>query len=192
MRMKKKLTGLKPQFDRSEVESLERRFLENQKDAETEAGAFKAGAGIGCGDYSRERLKIIYEWKTGGRGKGRLAENSDEEISDALRLAVAARTARAAIAVLTGLYGVEVPVASAVLTAIDQEQYTVIDVRALESLGSKSPDRTVDFYLVYLAYCQSKAKEWGISLRTLDRALWQWSKKKSEEKKKNRIAGRER
>jgi hypothetical protein len=101
-----------------------------------------------------------------------------------LRLAVSARTERASVAVLKGLHGVDVPVATAILTAIDQDRYTVIDVRALESLGVKIPFPTIDDYLEYLLYCKSKAAEWGVSLRTLDRALWQWSKKRSLERQK--------
>ena len=41
---------------------------------------------------------------------------TDEEVEDALRTAVEAKTERTAISVLIGLYGVEIPVASAVLT----------------------------------------------------------------------------
>jgi hypothetical protein len=100
--------------------------------------------------------------------------NTDEEIADALALAVRAKTERAALAVLTGLHGVHVPVASAILTAVDPERYTVIDLRALESLGSKSTDRSVNFYLDYLETCRRLAREHRITLRDLDRALWQW------------------
>jgi hypothetical protein len=48
--------------------------------------------------------------------------NSGEEIVGTLRLAVNAETEHAAISVLVGLSGVEVPVASAILTAIDPER----------------------------------------------------------------------
>ena len=85
------------------------------------------------------------------------------------------KTERAAIAVLLGLQGVHVPVASAILTAIDPERYTVIDFRALEALGSKSKDRSVNFYLVYLHACRQLAEEHQVTLRRLDRALWHWS-----------------
>jgi hypothetical protein len=68
-----------------------------------------------------------------------------------------------------------VPVASAVLTAIEPERYTVIDFRALEALGSDSTDRSVNFYLAYLDFCRLLAKAHRIKLRDLDRALWQWS-----------------
>jgi hypothetical protein len=80
------------------------------------------------------------------------------------------------VAVLCGLRGVEIPVASAILTAIDPERYTIIDFRALESLGVKSSWHTVDSYLAYLEQCRELARQNTVSLRELDRALWQWSK----------------
>ena len=69
-----------------------------------------------------------------GAGPCRPARNTDLEIADALDLAIAARTERAALAVLTGLAGVDVPVASAILTAVDPARFTIIDFRALWSL----------------------------------------------------------
>ncbi|HUO00623.1 MAG TPA: hypothetical protein VMU69_30880 [Bradyrhizobium sp.] len=46
------------------------------------------------------------------------------------------------------------PIASAILTAIiDPQRYTVIDFRALEALGSKTADRSVNLYLEYLRTC---------------------------------------
>jgi hypothetical protein len=71
-----------------------------------------------------------------------------------------------------------VPVASAVLTAINPERYTIIDFRALESLGINDYNLTVDYYLDYLKQCRELAGQHSVSLRDLDRALWQWSKEK--------------
>jgi len=119
---------------------------------------------------------VIFEWKTRGRGKSRLESNEDVEIKDALSLACAAQTPRAAIAVLNGLRGIDVSVASAIMTAVYPERFTVIDFRALESLGCVSTNRSIAFYLCYLAYCQRLAHEWDLSLRKLDICLWQWSK----------------
>jgi hypothetical protein len=78
-----------------------------------------------------------------------------------------------------GLQGVQVPVASAILTAIDPERYTVIDFRALEALGCDSKDRSVNFYLAYLKTCRQLASKHGVTLRNLDRALWQWSNERT-------------
>ena len=136
----------------------------------------KAGQQIKGGQYARRNLEIIFEWKTNGRGRSRLAKNTDEDITDALRLAIEAKTDRAAIAVLMGLNGIQVPVASAVLTAIDPERFTIIDFRALESLNVIQPAININFYLEYLDACRKLAKESSVPLRTLDRALWQWSK----------------
>jgi hypothetical protein len=91
-------------------------------------------------------------------------------------LAVAAKTDRAAIAVLLGLHGVQIPVASAILTAFGQTRFTIIDYRALESLSVRQSVRNIDFYLAYLAHCRRLARKYGVGLRDLDRALWRWSK----------------
>src|SRR3989344_1974542 len=140
-----------------------------------DVGAMEAGKQINKGRYTRRNLEIIFRWKIGGRGITRLQKNTDAEIADALALAVAAKTERSSIAVLLGLCGVAVPVASAILTAINPDKYTLIDFRALEALGTDSKDRTVDFYLKYLDACRHLSQRHGVTLRKLDRALWQWS-----------------
>lgn len=142
--------------------------------------ALEAGRRIKAGDFSRIHLQTIYRWKTRDRGKSRLVRNTDDEIKDALRLAVSAREPRSAIAVLTGLYGVDTPVASAITTVIHPKVHTILDYRALESLGNPTADRSIPFYLSYLAYCTGLAIGWRMPLRSLDRALWQWSRERSD------------
>ncbi len=160
----------KLQIKPDDIVKLARRYGPEQDE-----GALEAGRRIKEGEFIRKNLTGIFNWKTKGRGRSRLCLNSDKEIADALRLAVSAGTERAAVAVLVGLHGVLVPVASAVLAAIDPERYTVIDFRALEALGSNSSDRSVNFYLAYLDHCRRLAREYRVSLRDFDRALWQWS-----------------
>ena len=174
--MKRKPVELKPKFGASDLPGLVARFGAEQDDKALEAGRKIAG-----GDYGRDNFTTIVLWKTYGQGSFRLKDNEDDEISDALHLAVNAKTERSAIAVLCGLNGVGVPVASAVLTMINPERYTVIDFRALEALGTDTDDRTIDFYLIYLKACRNWASEFKSSLRDLDRALWQWSKDKADE-----------
>ncbi len=162
------------QVAQADIRPLAERYVD-----ENEITALDAGQRIACGDHSLTNLETIYRWKTGGRGISRLRRNTDEDIHDALRLAVDAHTYRAAIAVLCGLWGIDIPVASAILTAIDPERYTIIDFRALEALGAKKSWHTIDSYLSYLEHCRSLARQCSISLRELDRALWQWSKEQS-------------
>src|SRR5262249_29969502 len=102
--------------------------------------------------------------------------NTDADIADALKLATLAHSDRCAMAVLLGLHGVAVPVASAILTAINPARYTVIDFRALPSPGYKEPDRSIELYLAYLSFCRDLADRHDLPLRTVDRALWQHGK----------------
>jgi thermostable 8-oxoguanine DNA glycosylase len=159
------------QFDEKLISEIADRYSFQE-----DAAALEAGKQIQKGLYTRNNFEKIFEWKTRGRGRSRLSRNSDGEIEDALRLAGSAKTDRSAVAVLLGLNGVQVPVASAILTALDPERFTIIDFRALEALGTKQGAITIDYYLKYLEYCRSLSKKVGLSLRTLDRALWQWSK----------------
>jgi hypothetical protein len=97
------------QFHPADIAALAERYGPRQDD-----DALTAGCRIRNGASTRANFETIVRWKTGGRGITRLARNTDEEIADALSLAVRAKTARAAVAVLVGLDGVAVPVASAI------------------------------------------------------------------------------
>ena len=101
---------------------------------------------------------------------------------DALRAATAAPNDQTAVEALIELSGVGVPVASAILTAIYPNRYTIIDFRALEALGTNTTNRSVSFYLRYLRHCRETAEMYGVSLRQLDRALWQWSYERTQPK----------
>ena len=160
----------RPQLTREQAIRLASIYADDDEER-----ALDAGRKIRAGDYARVHLQTVFQWKTKNRGKTRLSQNSDSEILDALRLAVAANESRSTIAVLMGLYGVNTPVASAIATAIYPERFTIFDFRALEALGTTETDRSIPFYLDYLRFCTGLAKDWSISLRTLDRALWQWS-----------------
>jgi thermostable 8-oxoguanine DNA glycosylase len=161
------------QFPAAGIHSLAARY-----DFADDAAALDAGARIAGGDFGRARLETIFEWKTKGRGRSRLKKNTDEEIADALKLALEAKTPRAAIAVLRGLTGVDVPVASAILATIRPDEHTIIDWRALQAFGAYKANMVIDtkLYLSYLDYCKEIAERNGVSLRDLDRAMWQWSK----------------
>lgn len=161
----------RPRISKDQAEVLAERY-----EPSDDTPALKAGERIRSGGCSRDNLKVIFKWKTKDRGKSRLDKNSDQEIEEALQIATQAIQPRSAIAVLTGLTGVAVPVASAIMTAIHPDRYSIIDFRALETLDSDIDTHSLEDYLKYLDYCIGLARKWGIPLRTLDRALWQWSK----------------
>jgi hypothetical protein len=160
-----------PQLTKEEALKLAKQHSPAKDDAH-----MTAGHAIKNGDYSFDNLRAIFKWKTNNRGKTRLDKNSMSEIEEALRLAATAKESRSAIAVLRGLSGVNVPVASAIMTLVHPDKYTVVDYRSLEALGVKSGRISVTFYLHYLRYCTELAQKWGMSLRDLDHALWYWSK----------------
>src|SRR5271157_6500772 len=125
--MNQKPTTFVLQFDPSEIDALAERYCPEQ-----DTKAFEAGSDIARGNCSRENLEAIVHWKS-PRRMALLDINTDEEIGDSLRFASDPFTPeRSAVEVLGKLHGVGVPVASAILTAIKPEKYTVIDFRALE------------------------------------------------------------
>jgi hypothetical protein len=118
-------------------------------------------------------------------GGSQSARYSSQKIRHALAAAAAPdATTETAVKALIELHGVDLPVASAILAAIYPERYTVLDYRALEALGHARHD--VRFYEEYLAYCKRLAESNIVNpqselpaptpLRTLDRALWEWSR----------------
>ncbi len=118
-------------------------------------------------------------WKT-VRSRPKVAANSEAAILDATGRALAAGDEAARIAALLELEGVGVPTASTLLYFAFPDDYPILDVRALESLGVK-PRSTypVSFWLEYLSACREIADRAGVSVRTLDKALWQYSKELS-------------
>jgi hypothetical protein len=85
-------------FERSLISKFAERYS-----FETDDNALGAGKRIRRGEFTRENLNAIFEWKTKGRGRSRILKNSNAEIADALRLAHLAKTDRASVAVLSGL-----------------------------------------------------------------------------------------
>ena len=120
-------------------------------------------------------------WKT-VRSRPKVAANTEAAVVDATRRALSAGDEATRIGALLELEGVGVPTASTLLYFAFPDDYPIVDIRALESLGVK-PRSTypVSFWLEYLGACRELARTAGVSLRTLDKALWQYSKELSRE-----------
>jgi hypothetical protein len=171
----------------SELQQLADEYWQTsgEKDRELEKAAFEAGDAIRNGDYTLANLEAIVRWKS-ERLVQYLIGNSNEKIRRVLAVAASPETStELAVRALLELHGVDLPVASAILAAIFPEQYTVLDFRALEALGHARHD--VHFYEEYLAFCKRLAESNIVKpqdelpaptpLRTIDRALWEWSRK---------------
>lgn len=85
---------------------------------------------------------------------------------------------RVRIAALNGLSGVALPTASVMLHFAHGDPYPILDARALQSLGVPTPPSsyTHDFWMAYVNCCRALADAHGMTMRALDRALWQHSK----------------
>ncbi len=164
--------GLQLKWSRAELLEARDQYLADTSQMARERRAFEAGARMRTGKVDLGDFYAIVDWKS-SRPKSLIERGNDpEDILDALRIAVTTSRERSAVAILCGLYGVNVRMASAVSTAIHPERYTVIDVRALDALGVRKAWSTVDDYLEYLRFCQDHATRIDLSLRDFDRALW--------------------
>jgi hypothetical protein len=130
--------------------------------------------------YTRDEFLTVARWKS-PRNVKRYAQNDEEFIRAVTQTALAARSERLRIEVLTLLDGVNWPTASVLLHFGRKDEYPILDFRALWSLNVDVPPDTYKFYnfdlwWAYTEFCRQLAKEASVSMRTLDRALWQFSK----------------
>ncbi|MFG2049915.1 hypothetical protein ACGFIW_21115 [Micromonospora sp. NPDC048935] len=126
------------------------------------------------GYYNRSDLRQVVLWKS-PRSTTYIERNSDSDIEDLTRMALAAPE-RLRHRILCLLDGVGVPIASALLMACEPSAFTVTDFRAIETLRAHGELSQQPNYMSYLQVCTDLAKRANTDLRTLDRALWQWSK----------------
>ena len=159
-----------------------------ERERHLEAAAYEAGASIRAGEHTLGNLETIVRWKS-ERMVHYLIGNSNESIRSALAVAASPdATTERAMNALVNLRGVDISIASAVMSAIYPERYAVLDVRSLEALGHARHD--VHFYneynnaLKHLAECGIVNPQADLPaptpLHALERALWQWSRTHSE------------
>lgn len=153
----------------------------------TEENALEIGRRILGNQHCLDDLVNLYSWKnwsyawTGNATKF-VAQLTDRyaEVQEALGVARTAKNDRTAISVLAGLDGVSVPTASAFLTMMFPNRFTIIDIRVLRSLLDPAEatgfDRSsINNYLRYLEFCRNSFAEYADSLRGFDKALWQFN-----------------
>ncbi len=174
----------------SELNRLAEQFRQEagERERRLETEAFEAGAAIRNGDYTLGNVEAIVRWKS-ERAVHYLIGNSSASIRGALEVAAAPEASTGeAVSALLGLHGVDLPIASAILSAIFPERYTVMDCHVLEALGY--PRQDVHFYEDFLSFCNhvvaagavpEQADLSGTPLRSLDRALRQWSENQHEQ-----------
>jgi hypothetical protein len=163
------------QFPPERIDELAGRFSYEDDTACLAAGAAAQDRGY----YQRGEFLTICAWKT-KRSVPRVEANSAGHVTGATCRSFGATDESERMEALLELDGVGVPTGSALLFFAFPGDYPILDVRALESLGVKArPQYSVGFWLDYLAACRALAHMHGVTIRTLDKALWQHSKERA-------------
>ena len=125
---------------------------------------------------TKQDLRNIAYWKA-PRSSGHAEKNDDAYVKEMTNFALKATTERARIEILTKLDGVSWPTASVILHLFHPDPYPILDFRALWSVSALVPKQySFDYWWPYVQYCREVASRNSIDMRTLDRALWQYSK----------------
>src|SRR4051812_3331199 len=152
---------------------------------EADPAVLAAGAAARArGHYTREEFVALCRWKS-PRSAPLVTQNSARDVEAAARTALAGDTPeRERIEALLALRGVGWPTASVLLHVADPDGYPILDVRALQALGvARAPAYSFRFWAAYRAAWQDVRERAGVDGRTLDRALWQWSKEQGADPK---------
>lgn len=130
------------------------------------------------GFLTKEEFAEFCRWKS-PRSISRCLENAESVVQEATRIALSAKTDPAKIGVLLALNGVSWPTASVILHFCDKAPYPILDFRALWSLGfRKPPTYRYSFWQDYTKFVRNLAKSSRLTMRMVDRALWQYSKER--------------
>ncbi|MFN0151097.1 MAG: hypothetical protein ACKVU1_10390 [bacterium] len=151
-----------------------KRFSYADDHAVEEIGARAKKSGV----LDRDGFVQLCGWKT-QRSRSRCARNEAAFIKAVTRAALSSRNERFKIEALTLLDGVSWPTASVILHFCDRDPYPIVDFRALWSLGVNAPARyTFPFWREYCEVVRGLVARTGMSIRDVDRGLWQYSKER--------------
>lgn len=128
-----------------------------------------------AGFFTRDQFLQVAKWKT-PRSQPRCQLNEEGFVRAVTHTALTTPSERLRIEVSTLLQGVDWPTASVLLHFGHKEPYPILDVRALWSAGlDRRPIYRFELWWAYVEFCRKIASEALVSMRTLDRALWQYS-----------------
>jgi hypothetical protein len=162
------------QFPPQQIEALASRFPDTDDARYRAAGA----AAHSRGHYRRDEFIAVCRWKT-PRSSPKVAANTARAVARLTGRAFATSDEAQRMEALLELVGVGAPTASTLLFFAFPDDYPILDVRALESLGAKPRSQyPISFWLDYLGVCRELASRHGVGVRTLDKALWQHSKER--------------
>ena len=153
-----------------------REWAERYESGSTEAYFIEIGPMVRERGYlNKELLKRVARWKS-PRPARHVEKNDEDYVKEITSWSFSATNEHAKIRVLRLLDGVEWPTASAILHLFHKDPYPILDFRALWSIGLETYKYSSKFWLDYVYFCRDIASRNRIDMRTLDKALWQYSK----------------
>ena len=162
-------------FNEAETRTIAGRYRYVYPEDESELLALRSEV-IKRGRLTKQELAKVAHWKA-PRSAGYADSNTEEYVSALTAFAFRTQCERARIESLTLLDGVGWPTASVILHLFHPAPYPILDFRALWSVSLDVPTQySFDFWWVYVRFCRDLAKRIDVDMRTLDRALWQYSK----------------
>ena len=128
------------------------------------------------GFLTHAQLMDVVNWKA-PRSRRHAARANPNLVVEATRIMFSTPHEELRIGVPSLILGVGTPMASVLLHFFHADPYPIIDYRALWSL---SLEQTYAYYTFgawwsYVEACRTLSAQAGVDMRTLDRALWQFS-----------------
>ena len=146
------------------------------------------------GYMTKGHLIEFSKWKTSSeRNRHNCEKNSDEIVKQITRIAFASDCdgnasvcdEKQRIKILRIIYGVGWSMASAILHFAFPDKYPILDENVMDVVGG---DENYNFakWQEYSRICREARVEYGLTMRNLDRVLWQMGDDKKEKKKKKK------
>jgi hypothetical protein len=162
-----------------EVGLLVSRYLATEEDSETANLTCELKRARVRGYLTRPELEKICRWKS-PRVIRRIKSNTPARIRSITGRALATQSERARLEYLLTLNGVSVPMASAILTLLNPQEYGVIDIRVwqlLHAVGAVSTRSsglgfTFNHWYQFLMIIRYFAEKLQVSARDVERALF--------------------
>ncbi|KKS96763.1 hypothetical protein A3B05_00035 [Candidatus Giovannonibacteria bacterium RIFCSPLOWO2_01_FULL_43_160] len=124
----------------------------------------------------KERFMRVALWKS-KRPQRHYASNDNAIVKEITQFSLATKNEEVRLKVLFAINGVSYPIASVILHFAFPDKYPILDFRVIWSLGIKQPKSyNFAFWQKYCDNVRDISKEMGESIRTVDKALWEYSK----------------
>jgi thermostable 8-oxoguanine DNA glycosylase len=132
------------------------------------------------GELDKPMFVQLARWKS-TRQTPRYEANSEEQVRTQTRIAFEAKEDDRALASLMELSGVGMRTATALLHWMRPESFPILDFRVVNALGEPQPANWENLaeYGRLAKRLRGLAGDLGVDMRTLDRALWAWDKRRS-------------